>query len=296
MTGLNACRRFFAEDIQLTHNIQSAALVEALAEVPRERFLPPGPWTIRSETDLLKPLRQTPGDDPRFLYHNVSVAIDPDRMLFNGAPGFVATAIDALGVARGRRVLHVGAGTGYFTALMAHVVGDAGRVVAIEIDADLACQASANLTDLPWVDVRQGDGSSVGDGPFDAILVNAGVTHAEPAWLKALAAGGHMVLPLTAAMPAGAHPPGLAMAHISKGLMLLVTRTGDPAACDASVVTFVAIYSAVGLRDDAINAELGRAMSQSPFPRLQRLRLDTHEPDASCWCHSSRGCWSLAGR
>ena len=41
MTGLSAQRRFFAEEVQMVANIRSAAVVEALATVPREQFLPP---------------------------------------------------------------------------------------------------------------------------------------------------------------------------------------------------------------------------------------------------------------
>jgi protein-L-isoaspartate(D-aspartate) O-methyltransferase len=78
---------------------------------------------VRGEGDTQGPPRLTPGDDPRFLYHNVAVAIDPARMLFNGAPGLVSSVIDALGLGAGQGVLHIGAGAGYYTALIAHVVG-----------------------------------------------------------------------------------------------------------------------------------------------------------------------------
>jgi hypothetical protein len=84
------------------------------------------------------------------------------------------------------------------------------------------------------------------------------------------------------------------MPTISKGLMVLVTRVGDTDHYSARVVTFVAIYSAVGLRDEAANAELGRAMSRMPIPPLRRFRTDAHEADATCWCHTARGCWSTA--
>ena len=90
---LAAYRRFFAEEIQTAANIRSAAVVEALAAVPRERFLPPGPWTIRSEADFGGGPRQTPDADPRHVYHNIAVAIDAARMLFNGAPSVVAMAM-----------------------------------------------------------------------------------------------------------------------------------------------------------------------------------------------------------
>jgi len=71
-------RRFFAEEIQPIANLQSAGLVEALATVPRQQFLPPGPWLIRSESDFGGPSRQTPDGDPRHVYHNLSNGGWPD--------------------------------------------------------------------------------------------------------------------------------------------------------------------------------------------------------------------------
>jgi len=98
----------------------------------------------------------------------------------------VAAAIDALALTRGARVLHVGAGLGYYSALMAHVVGDSGRVLAIEVDDGLAADAGANLSSMPWVDVRCADSTVLPGELFDAILVSAGATHPQQAWLDAL--------------------------------------------------------------------------------------------------------------
>jgi protein-L-isoaspartate(D-aspartate) O-methyltransferase len=295
---LTARRRFFAEEIQVTANLRSSGLVEALATVPRERFLPPGPWTIRGEADFQSPLRQTLDDDPRHVYHNVAIGIDPARMLFNGAPGLLAMAIDALCLRLGSRVLHVGPGTGYYTALMGHCVGPTGRVAAIEVDGDLAADAARHLASMPWISVGQGDGTGPLDGHYDGILINAGVTHPEGAWLDALAPGGRMILPLTAAMPAAMPGPTPvktpAMSAIGKGLLLLLTRTDDSALFDVRVLTFLAIYSAVGLRDDGLNGDLGRALAKHPFPPIRTFRRDPHEPGAACWLHGPRtGCFSL---
>jgi len=294
-TDLDARRRFFAEDLQICHNLRTPALIEALATVRRERFLPPGPWVVRGEADFQSPLRQTPGDDPRFIYHNVAVGLDPSRMLFNGAPGVVGSAIDALAIAAGQRVLHLGAGTGYYTALIASMVGERGHVLGLEVDDALARQAASNLSPWPWVDVRHDDGRGPIAGPFDSMLINAGVTHPEPQWLDALAPGGRIILPLTAAlpMPVAPSPAGAAMANISKGLVVLLTRADAGNRFAVRTVTFVAIYSAIGLRDADINGELARALSRMPFPQLRRFRLDAHDADSSCWCHTARGCWSM---
>ena len=66
MTALAEQRRFFAEEIEALCGLRSSALVEAFATTPRETFLPPGPWIIRSETDYFsgKP-RRTQEADPR---------------------------------------------------------------------------------------------------------------------------------------------------------------------------------------------------------------------------------------
>lgn len=288
MTDLAAQRRFFAEEVQISANIRSAAVVEALATVPREQFLPAGPWTVRSEADFAAAPRQTPDADPRHVYHNVAIALDPARLLFNGAPGLLAMAIDALDLHAGERVLHVGAGTGYFTALMAHCVGPSGRVVAVEIDAALANRAAASLSTMPWVEVRQGDASAPMAETFDAVLVNAGVTHPLESWLDCLSPAGRLILPLTASMPA--------MKQIGKGLLLVLTRTPAPSTLEARTLTFVAIYSAIGLRDEAINARIGQALARNPFPRVQILRRDAHDASEACWLHCDTFCLSLGGK
>src|SRR5262249_33596978 len=125
-------RRFFAEEVQMVANLKTARLVDAFARVPRERFLRPGPWLIRGEGDFAggNVARPTPDADPRHVQHNVVVAIDPSRQLFNGMPSALGTWIDALALQPGDRVLHVGCGLGYYTALMAHCVGESGRVLA----------------------------------------------------------------------------------------------------------------------------------------------------------------------
>ena len=122
--------------------------------------------------------------------------------------------------------------------------------------------------------------------PFDAVLVNAGVTHPLPAWLEALGRDGRMVLPITATMPAMG-------STIGKGIMVLVTKGDDPSSLAARTLTFVAIYSAVGLRDESMNEKIGQALSRLPFPRLQKLRLDPHEAGPACWLHGATVCLSL---
>ena len=275
-------RHFFAEEIETVGNLRTRALVDALARVPREHFLPPGPWVIRSEADFLGPPRRTIDADPRRVYHNLSIAIDADRQLFNGAPSLLAMCIERLALQPGGRALHVGCGLGYYTALMAHCVGPAGRVVAIEVDDALATAARSNLEALRQVDVRAGDGTNLGGESFDAILVNAGVTHPETAWLDGLSGSGRLIFPLTFAFGP--------MGPIGKGFLVAVSKRDDH--IGAAMIGAVAIYSAVGLRNADINTQLGESFKRRPLPTFKRLRRDAHDESPACWLHTSLFCLS----
>jgi protein-L-isoaspartate(D-aspartate) O-methyltransferase len=276
-------RRFFAEEIEALANLETPSLIDALAAVPRERFLRPGPWLVRGEADITGGPRRTPDADPRHTYHNYSIAIDPERQLFNGTPSLLAAMIDRLALKAGARVLHVGAGLGYYSALLGQVVGETGRVLAIEVDPALAAEAASNLSSMAWVEMRCGDGVALHGETFDAILVNAGVTHPQQVWLDALSSEGRLILPMTATMPA--------MGTIGKGIMTLLTP-GPDGDFNVRVLSFVAIYSAIGLRDDMLNDALGKALMRSPFPKLRRLRRDPHEAATACWLHTPSWCLS----
>ena len=164
---LSLCRAFYAEELDAVCAFRTPGLREAFAAIPRERFLPPGPWDVLSVSDFtpgaVPPPRKTRDADPCRVYHNIGIAIDPDRRLFNGHPGTLASWIDALSLLPGARVLHIGAGLGYYTAIIGHVVGPSGRVVAFEVDGVLASAAQANVASMPWIDVRHANGTiSVG--------------------------------------------------------------------------------------------------------------------------------------
>lgn len=285
-------RRFYADEIDAACQLRTRPLVDALARVERERFLNPGPWTTKgADGDVLGVARVTPDANPERVYHNIAIALDPERQLYNGQPGTIASFIDQLSLAPGDRVLHIGAGTGYYTALIARCVGAAGRVVAYEADEALAARARGNLSPAPsaecaGIDVRHGDATAV-DGTFDAILVNAGATHPIDAWLDALAPGGRLVVPITFAF--GPSP-------IAKGIVALLTRREDPARLDARAIGFVAIYKAVGVRDEALNVKIGLAMKTNPMPRLTAFRRDPHEPSPACWLHTASGCFEAASQ
>ena len=117
--------------------------------------------------------------------------------LNNGYPSFLAFLIEQLELKEGDHVVHVGCGPGYYTAVIAEVVGTTGQVTAMEIDSQLARRAESNLSYLAQVKIIEGDGGEENPGPCDAILVNAGATHPRSIWLDSLRTGGRLILPLT---------------------------------------------------------------------------------------------------
>jgi protein-L-isoaspartate(D-aspartate) O-methyltransferase len=137
-------RQRYAEELRFTARLGSRAVIDAFATAPREHFLGPGPWRILSPMAMAE-YWTTDDADPHHLYHDVLVAIDEERRLNNGQPSLWARMYDHLDLRPGDHAVHVGAGTGYHSAILAEIVGRAGRVTAIEIDPALAARAGENL-------------------------------------------------------------------------------------------------------------------------------------------------------
>jgi protein-L-isoaspartate(D-aspartate) O-methyltransferase len=209
------------------------------------------------------------------LSHNVLVAIDARRNLNNGHPSFLAWLIDQLELKEGQSVCHVGAGTGYYSAILASMVGKAGRVVAIEVDDALARRARQNLRGYRQVEVVGGDGFSYNAGPVDAILVNAGVNHLSSTWLQMLRPGGRLVVPLTL--------------KNGGGRILKATR-GTPR-WGARFVGHVGIYPCVGARRRSAEIRLQKAFAAG-VEKVRSLRLDDHAENRNCWLHYPTYCLS----
>ena len=278
-------RRFLAEEIRVSYDIRSPRLVDALATIPRERFLPRGPWTIRGAADASSASRRTDDADPRHVYHDVAIAVDAARNIYNGSPGLIARWLDATGLDEGQKAVHIGCGTGYFTAIIGHIVGRTGRVDAIDIDADLAVRARVSLSDQPWVHVRHGNGISDLRGPADVVIVHAGATHLPDPWLDVMADGGRLLLPLTVEIP------GMPTS-IGKGLVAIITRRGDEWRMQMQSTMPVAIYSLKDLRDSRLEASLGQALMTGALLKATRIRRDAHGQSASCIVHGATTCVS----
>ncbi len=174
------------------------ALEDAFAAVPREAFMPPGRWTVLRIPGGAEELAD---NDPLALYPletspEVLVVLDASRGINNGSPALHAHMLHALGVRRGDSVLHLGSGTGYYSAVLAELVGRTGQVTAVEYTPHLAAQARANLAPWPWVVAKRGDAAAHPADEVDCIYVNFAVADPPPAWFAKLRPGGVAVLPL----------------------------------------------------------------------------------------------------
>jgi len=159
-------------------------VADALRAVPRHLFLP--------------------GVEPAAAYEDEAI---PTRWSTDGRPtssssqpAIVAAMLEQLGARPGDRVLEIGSGTGWNAALLARLVGPDGAVTTLDIDAEVAEQASRNLAaaGAGVVRVVRADGAEgcPARAPYDRIILTAAARDLAPAWWAQLAPGGRLVLPL----------------------------------------------------------------------------------------------------
>ncbi len=150
-SDLAALRRAYAKQIMAEAGVDDSRLEQAFATVKREDYVGPGPRQI-----LRFPggYYTTPSDDPIYLNQNRLIALDADKGLNNGEPSFLAFLISLGRITEGDHVVHVGAGVGYYTAMMAELAGPNGSVHAIEYEPELADKAAQNLSHYTQVRVE----------------------------------------------------------------------------------------------------------------------------------------------
>jgi protein-L-isoaspartate(D-aspartate) O-methyltransferase len=177
----------------LTRSVGSPGdrVADAFAAVPRRRFLPRASrWRAAFDGPILIGCGQT-----------------------NSQPRTVAAMLRLLDVRRGDRVLDVGSGSGWSTALLAHLTGPTGEVVGVEIEPGLVGFGAHNLarTGQPWATIEAADPDVLGrpsGAPYDRILVSAMAQQLPHELVEQLTPEGRLVVPV-------------------RGWMLLVQRVGD---------------------------------------------------------------------
>ena len=201
---LDEQRERYAVKIARSSWITDPRIERAFAAIPREAFLPPPPWTVFPPGGWLK----QPTSDPADLYDDVLVVLDSRRGVNNGQPSLHAAWLAAVDPQAGETAIHVGAGTGYYTAILAMLVLPDGHVYAYEIDERLAEMAKRHLEAFRHVIVRAESALGADLLEADVIYVNAGLAAPDPAWLKTLKTQGRLIFPW---QPFGRGGGGVAM-------------------------------------------------------------------------------------
>ena len=279
---LTIVRRAYAKQVMAAMEARNPAVEDAFAAVPREAFLGAGPWPVLRFGGTYV---ATPSADPVYLYTNDLVGIDTARRLNNGQPSLHAYLMACAAPHEGEHAVHVGAGVGYYSAILSRLVGETGRVTAIEYDAELARRARGNLEPYANTRVVEGDGAAVHFDDADVIYVNAGATRPADIWLDRLRDRGRLVLPLTT--DRGFDRAGSDMGR--HGAVFLITRNGE--AFEARRVSSVAIFPCVGLRDEESEQALETAFARNEGSRVTSLVRRDDLPAERCWLRG-RG-WSL---
>ncbi len=131
-------------------------------------------------------------------YTDAALQIDCEQTI--SQPLMVALMSETLCLTGSERVLEVGTGSGYQTAVLAHLLAKGGELFSMERHPDLARSAKERLIQLGCNDVHvlAGDGSLgwPAAAPFDRILVTAAAPHCPAALLEQLALGGKIVIPI----------------------------------------------------------------------------------------------------
>jgi protein-L-isoaspartate(D-aspartate) O-methyltransferase len=268
---IEAHRLFFANLITAQAGIAPGGeLAAAFASTPREQFVGSPPWKVFTRSGYVETLT----DDPAVLYQDVVVSLGTDGPLNNGQPTLHAICLAALSPKKGERVVHVGAGTGYYTTLLAKLVGESGVVDAYEIEPKLAKRATDNLVTFPNVTVHTRSGAEGKLPACDILYVNAGATEPLSIWLDALRPQGRLLFPMTPDAGVGA--------------MLLVTKQEDES-FTARFLLQAQFVPCIGARNETTEQKLAEAFRNSYWTKVKLLHRND-EPDDSCWC-SGQGWW-----
>jgi protein-L-isoaspartate(D-aspartate) O-methyltransferase len=190
MIDFETARRNMVDGQVRTADVTDLRILDAMLEIPRERFAPPA------------------SADIAYLDLDLPVGKNGSRRLLK--PMVLAKLIHAADIAPGDRVLDVGCATGYGAALLAHV---AGQVVALEQETDLAQAARTALAGHPNVTVVSGPLTRgwPQNSPYDAILLEGATELPPEAFLSQLKEGGRLVCVL------GGGPGAKAMRYCRSG-------------------------------------------------------------------------------
>lgn len=221
MTHAESLRAQFLNELVQSGTAADPAWLAAFRDVPRDAFVPyyftqtpdqpgwqliehPHPEWLKGVNSREALITQIDGSDD-----NAALArtgrVDGVTTSSSSAPALMALMLNALNTHHGHRVLEVGTGTGYNTALLCHRLG-AANVTSIDIDAGLVNRARERLAALgysPHLEAAEGTAGCPGRAPFDRIIATVALRHVPGTWIEQTTPGGKILIPLDLTGSAG---------------------------------------------------------------------------------------------
>ncbi|WP_170220789.1 ATP-grasp peptide maturase system methyltransferase [Amycolatopsis cihanbeyliensis] len=225
----------FLDDLTASGDVTAPEWLAAFRDIPRDVFVPHfftqtpdlAGWRLvqRGEPEWLTRVHsmtplitQLNGDDALTDKARAGEAVNGAATSSSSQPTLMGLMLQALDVHDGHRVLEIGTGTGYNTALLCHRLG-AANVTSVDVDPGLIERAAERLARLGYGDahVFAGDGRDgyAERGPYDRIIVTVGTAPVPGAWLDQTRDGGKILVPLDR--------------RNCGGLLALLTMHGDTA-------------------------------------------------------------------
>ncbi|MFI0258943.1 methyltransferase domain-containing protein [Streptomyces sp. NPDC017056] len=323
MTGLNRHREQAIRLLDGLGAFERPWMREAFRTVPREAFVPDTVWVWRADDDRYHPVARADGEErwAGMVHHpteSVVTQVDDGHPVHPDGTGAlptssisaanaVMTTLAAADPDAGSRVLHIGTGTGYDSALLCERVG-AARLTTVEVDRSLADAARGRLRRLgyrPRVICADGESGWPRHAPYDRVLCTASLSRVPRAWLAQCVPGARIVTPWKSTL----QPAGLAVLTVAADGRSAAGRFGVP-------LTFMDLrgqrrtasplprvytpqrgadsrYGTTALPPDFLDDFHARFALGLQLPGVHATRTPTPTPDAApAWWLSSDGAWA----
>lgn len=183
MSDISKMHQGLVDQLKQLGLISTPRVEAAFRAVPRHLFLPEVPLEKVYQDEVI-----------------VTKRLDGQPISSSSQPAMMAIMLEQLDLQPGHRVLEIGAGTGYNAALIAHIVGDTGQVIAIDIDEDIVENARQHLAVAGFSQVQvvcaDGGFGYPSAAPYDRIILTVGAWDIAIAWQEQLKSNGRLLLPL----------------------------------------------------------------------------------------------------